>query len=66
MKNIHVGKVALGSNQKKLADETEKIKSECEAAGYKLQQMIFSSYFEKIICCNLKANVKQPDINCSR
>ena len=46
MKNIHVGKVAVDSNQKKLADETEKIRSECEAAGYKLQHMIFDSYFD--------------------
>ena len=47
MKNIYIGKVAVGSNQKKLADETEKIKSECELAGYKLQHMIFDSYFDE-------------------
>ena len=31
----------------RLKSLAEKIKSECEAAGYKLQQMIFSSYFDE-------------------
>ena len=47
MKNIYVGKVALSSDSRKLEEEAAKIKAECEEGGYKLQHMIFDSYFDE-------------------